>query len=180
MVEPVELRTARLLLRPWRLNDAGFAYERVQDPEFGRFILASLPNPYLFGHAEQFVANAVLRDWANEPSFVFELDGRAIGDVSVRVDAQHAIAEMGWGVAREHWGKGLMTEAAGAAMRWAFDTYDLARVYARCDAENVGSWRVMEKLGMRREAHLRGHRLLRGERRDELWYGILRSELGAE
>jgi RimJ/RimL family protein N-acetyltransferase len=38
----------------------------------------------------------------------------------------------------------------------------------------------MEKLGMRREAHLRAHRLLRGERRDELWYGILRSELGAE
>jgi RimJ/RimL family protein N-acetyltransferase len=62
-------------------------------------------------------------------------------------------------------------------MLWAFEAFALGRVYARCDAENVASWRVMEKLGIRREAHLRAHRLLRGQRRDEFFYGTLRDEL---
>ncbi len=60
---------------------------------------------------------------------------------------------------------------------WAIAAYGLDRVHAGCDSENIGSYRVMEKLGMRREALLRQLRLLRGARRDELVYGILASEL---
>ena len=72
---------------------------------------------------------------------------------------------------------GVISCRGGAVMRWAIAVYGLDRVHASCDAENIGSYRVMEKLGMRREALLRQHRLLRGERRDELVYGILASEL---
>jgi RimJ/RimL family protein N-acetyltransferase len=62
------------------------------------------------------------------------------------------------------------------AIAWAFRTQQLAKVWATADARNVASWRVMEKLGMQREAYLRSHRLLRGERVDVVQYGLLRRE----
>ncbi len=150
-------------------------YRRAMNPEFGRFL--PLPLPYSRRDAERFIAAVLLRDWATNPSFVVTLDGQPIGDVTVRVDTVHSTAEMGWGMAPEHWGKGYTTTAARAAMVWAFARFDLAKVIARCDAENTGSWRVMEKLGMEREGFLRKQRLLRGERRDELIYGILRQDV---
>ena len=58
----------------------------------------------------------------------------------------------------------------------AFETYDLHRVYGRCDARNVGSWRVLEKLGMRREAHFREHALFKGDWDEEFYYAILQRE----
>lgn len=176
MVEPTTLRAGQLILRPVELRDADLVYRRAIQETFSRFL--PLPRPYRREDAERFVALVLLRDWATHPSFTIELGGESIGDVNVRVDPDHSTAEMGWGMAPEHWGRGHTTAAARAAMLWAFETYELDRVFARCDTENVGSWRVMEKLGMQREALLRQHRLLRGERRDEYIYGILRSELG--
>jgi RimJ/RimL family protein N-acetyltransferase len=72
-----------------------------------------------------------------------------------------------------------MTEAARAVIAWAFDAYGLEKVFARADAENRGSWRVMEKAGMTREGLHRSHRVLRGERRDEVVYGLLRADWAA-
>ena len=172
---PTTITTERLVLRPVELADVELVFTRAVDQEFGRFL--PLPEPYTRSDAETFIAGALLRDWTTHASFTVTLSGRPIGDLSVRIDPANRMAEMGWGMAREHWGQGYMTEAANAAMRWAIAAYGLDRVHAGCDSENVGSYRVMEKLGMRREALLRQHRLLRGERRDELVYGILASEL---
>ena len=174
-MEPTTITTERLVLRPVQFDDVDPIYTRSVDREFGRFL--PLPDPYIRRDAELFLAHALLRDWATHPSFTVVLGDQAIGDVNVRVDASNRTAEMGWGMAREQWGKGYMTEAVNAAMRWAIAAYGLDRVHASCDAENVGSYRVLEKLGMRREGHLRQSRLLRGERRDDLVYGILASEL---
>ena len=79
-------------------------------------------------------------------------------------------------LSREYWGKGLATEAARAVIGWAFQTSGINRVFAYCDPRNVGSWRVMEKIGMRREGVLRSHLKWNGEYRDALYYGILRDE----
>ena len=171
MVEPTTLVTGRLILRPARLADADFMFERASDPEFGRFL--PLPQPYTRRDAESFLASIVLRSWDTNPSFIITREGEPVGDVNIRIDATHRTAEMGWGMHPRFWGQGLTTEAARAVMDWAFDTFGLAKVLARCDAGNIGSWRVMEKLGMAREGRLRAHRLLRGERRDEFIYGAL-------
>jgi RimJ/RimL family protein N-acetyltransferase len=169
------LETQRLVLRPARATDVDLVLRRALNPEFGRFL--PLPEPYARDHAKAFVADMLARDPQTHPSFIVTLRGEAIGDVSLRVDADAAVGEMGWGMDPAHWGRGYTTEAAEAVMRWGFAERGLARVMARCDAENVASWRVMEKLGMRREGHLRAQRLLRGQRRDELVYGILREEV---
>jgi [ribosomal protein S5]-alanine N-acetyltransferase len=85
--------------------------------------------------------------------------------------------EIGWALGRPYQQQGYATEAAVALLAHAFETLRAHRVVATCQPENVASWRVMEKLGMRREAHFREH-LLRetGEWWDEYFYALLAEE----
>ena len=83
---------------------------------------------------------------------------------------------MGYSLARPLWGRGLVTEAARAVVAYGFAELGLARIQAFADIRNVGSWRVMEKLGMQREGVLRSHRVVHDERTDDVVYAILREE----
>ena len=111
------------------------------------------------------------------PAWAITLEKRVIGGVSLRVDLDRHAAEMGYSVAREHWNKGICTEAARSVIDAAFSGYgDLNRVYARADVDNVGSQRVMEKVGMTKEGVLRMNRVERGEAVDDAVFAILRRE----
>lgn len=177
MPERTELRTGRLLLRPLQLTDVNAVYAYAKDPLWGRFL--QLPKPYEFRHAEEYVARAVLNSWDTNPTFAITLHGEVIGTIGLRLNLGDGTAELGYSIARGHWGKGLMPEAAGAVIDWSFRDLGLARVTARAVLTNSRSWRVMEKLGMQREGILRsavpnseGH-----DRRDDMVaYSILREE----
>jgi len=91
-------------------------------------------------------------------------------------DLKNNRIELGYSLSHQHWNKGLMTEAVRAVVSWAFQTYDFVRLYAYCDPRNIGSWHVMEKLGMQREGLLRQHLKWNDEFRDQLYYGLLRSD----
>ena len=90
-----------------------------------------------------------------------------------RDDPQRENAEIGWVFHRAYWGNGYATEAASAVLDCAFGRLGLRRVYASCDVRNVGSWRVMEKLGMSREGYSIKDKLQKGEWRDSYLYAIL-------
>ena len=108
---------------------------------------------------------------------VFE--GKVIGEIALNqrdYDRQNERVELAYTLSRQHWGKGLMTEVARAVMNWAFQTYNINRMYAWCDPRNIGSWRVLEKLGMKREGQLRSHLKWQGEFRDQVYFGLLRDE----
>ena len=176
-MEPVTLRTDRLLLRPFGLADVDDVYAYARDSEWGRYL--PVPSPYDYRHAVAFVARSVLTSWVTNPVFPICLNGRVVGGINIQVDACNATAEMGYSIAREHWGKGLVAEAAKAVMGWAFRAFDLAKATATVDIANTGSWRVMEKLGMRREGVLRSDRPGEadpGARQDMVIYSILREE----
>lgn len=165
--------TSRLLLRPFRDVDAADVSAYPDDEEYGRFI--PVPRPYSMRDAEAFVAQAMQRP---EPNLIWAIvrEGHVRGAIELDVDLVDRRGEMHWAIARPLWGQGLMTEAAGVVVRYAFDDLGLARVFARADARNIGSWRVMEKLGMQREGVLRQHRMSRGELVDDVVYGLLRDE----
>ena len=74
------------------------------------------------------------------------------------------------------WGRGYTTEAARAMIDFGFRELGLHRIWADCDPRNVASWRVLEKLGLRREAHLRQNARIKGEWVDSLLYAILDRE----
>jgi RimJ/RimL family protein N-acetyltransferase len=83
---------------------------------------------------------------------------------------------MGYCLDEAAWGKGFATEAAGALLKWAFDTLDLNRVQAETDTRNTASSRVLEKLGFIREGWLREDCIVDGEVSDSWVYGLLRRE----
>jgi RimJ/RimL family protein N-acetyltransferase len=85
-------------------------------------------------------------------------------------------ASLGFLFNRECWGKGYATECATAMLRFGFERLRLHRVSASCDVLNVSSCRVLEKLGMVREGHLRDGRYHQGRWRDSFVYGILAEE----
>jgi RimJ/RimL family protein N-acetyltransferase len=86
---------------------------------------------------------------------------------------EHRQAEIGFMFHPDHQGRGYATEASHAVVRLAFETYDLHRLYARLEVRNIASARVLEKLGMRREAHLVENEWVKGEWQSELVYAIL-------
>lgn len=171
------LRTDRLLLRPFQLTDADDVYAYACDSEWGRYL--PVPSPYEYRDAVEFVARSVLTSWDVNPAFAICLSGRCVGGINIRVDASRGTAEIGYSIAREHWGRGLVSEAAMAVMDWAFNEFGLAKITAMADLANTRSSRVMEKLGMRRDGVLRSERPSDadpGTRQDMVVYSVLRDE----
>lgn len=171
---PVTLHTARLTLRPFESSDVDDVFEYARDPEFGRFV--AVPVPYTRADAKQYVAIQLGADWSRLVSLAIARRGSVVGAIDLRIDPAQRHAGMGYSLARPLWGRGLATEAAAAVVALAFHGYGLHKVWARADVRNVGSWRVMEKIGMSREGLLRGHQMVRGEPGDLYSYGILRPE----
>jgi [ribosomal protein S5]-alanine N-acetyltransferase len=151
MTSPTELHTERLLLRPFQVGDVDDALAYRNDAEFARF-LPHIPQPFTREHAEAFVALNMAEPWEQSPTFAVVLDDRVIGTVNFEVDAEEREAMLGYAIGRAWWGQGIATEAARAAMAWAIDTFDLQRIWASAEPGNARSFRVMEKLGMEREA----------------------------
>ncbi len=169
------IKTDRLILRMFSLVDVEDVLLYASDPEWARFL--PVPQPYTRADAEKFVAGQVLQDRKTRASWAIEYAGSVIGGIDIRFDFDNRVGEMGYGIARCFWGKGLTTEAVGAVIDEAFSAYpDLNRIRATADERNVGSLRVMEKLGMVREGVLRQDIYLRGEFKNMVWCGLLRDE----
>jgi len=169
--KPIELNTERLLLRPIRLWDVVDFYEYSQDEEWAKYF-----NPHTLEYCEKFVSNAVMAPWEDSPRFSIVFNSKVVGGMGLFIQRIDKRAELGYSMAKEHWNKGFATEAAQAVVRWGFDELDLDKIYAHADAGNQRSWKVMEKLGMTREGVFRSHSLVRGKRRDDVQYGILKEE----
>src|SRR5262249_14337213 len=104
-------------------------------------------------------------------------NGRVIGDVVLSwVDSEFRQGEIGYVLHPDHQGKGYTTEAVRVLLRVAFEVLELHRVFGRTEARNVGSIRVMEKLGMRPEAHLVENEFVKEEWQSEVVYAILDRE----
>jgi ribosomal-protein-alanine N-acetyltransferase len=174
-----ELETGRLLLRKMRLDDAPAMFAYASDPEVTRYVLFETHRSV--EDSEAFLRLAVegyergdFGGWG----VVLKDSGSFVGTCGVDMGyvPEHARAELGYVLSREHWGKGLMPEAVRAVIRFGFGRMELNRIQARCMIENTASARVMEKAGMTYEGTLREHELIKGAYRNIKVYSILRRE----
>lgn len=178
---PTQIRTERLVLRPFEVDDVEDALAYRDDVEFARF-LPHIPQPFTRHDAEAFVATNMSEPWDRSPTFAVVFRERVIGTVSFEVDTATHTAMIGYAIGRAWWGRGVATEAARAGMVWAIETFALVRVWASTELGNVRSQRVLEKLGMRRESvRMADHIGRDGKPVDEVVYGLhtgtyLRSE----
>jgi RimJ/RimL family protein N-acetyltransferase len=145
------LRTQRLLLRPFEPGDVADALAYRDDPEFARF-LPHIPQPFTPRDAEAFVALNIAEPWDRAPTFAVVISGRVIGTVNLEVMPQARSAMLGYAIGRAWWGQGIATEAAQAVMAWGIAALGLKRIWASTDVRHLRSQRVLEKLGMRRDA----------------------------
>jgi RimJ/RimL family protein N-acetyltransferase len=171
--------TERLSLRPATADDAEamFAYRAQEGVARWMTVLPTDLGVWRDGFDERYPYALVL-----------DLDGEIVGDLFLRVESpwsqaevrQRALdvqAEIGWCLAPAHEGHGYATEAVRELLAIAFEGLGLRRVVANCFAENEPSWRLMERLGMRREAHTVRDSLHRdGTWRDGLSYALLAEE----
>ena len=172
MTKPIELKTERLLLRPFSLSDIDDVLEYASDDEWATFH----PRPYDRGSVEYMVARAMRASWDKGAEFAVVFDGRVVGLVSLNADPEDKTAELGYEIAMDVWGKGIAVEASTAVCDWGFREYGLARIDAWADSRNRRFVRVMEKLGMTYEGRHRSSDIGRGERLDEVVYAVLRDE----
>lgn len=177
MINAQTIQTKRLLLRPFSFDDAPDVVQYANDPEWSKFL--PLPMPYTIRDAEEFIARNVLPQSGARP-FAIDFKGKAIGGIGLCIEPSPSIASLHYSIGRSYWNRGFMTEAATAITDWGFRTFALEKVYSWADVKNVGSWRVMEKIGMTREGTLRSQGVNRGVRQDFHYYGILRSEWEAK
>ncbi|HEY0948715.1 GNAT family protein [Nocardioides sp.] len=175
------VRTERLTIRPAAAADldATWAFRRL--PEVGEWVTWAEPDRAAY--AQRFLAPDRLAT-----TLVVEHDGAVVGDLMLRVEdawAQGEVAgraagtqaELGWTIDPAHSGRGYATEAVTELLRICFEDLRLRRVVALCFADNTASWRLMERVGMRRELHTVRDSLHRsGEWLDGYGYALLAEE----
>ncbi len=178
MNELLEIKTARLLLRPFTLADAVDVRKLAGDKEIAANAL-SIPYPYETNMAEEWIAKHP--EWrARGEQIIFATvraaDRLLLGAVGLTVSQRHQSAELGYWIGRAYWGQGYASEAVAAAMRHAFGALAINRVHAACLTRNPASARVLEKAGMAHEGTRRQHVRHWGVFEDIEEYGILRSD----
>jgi RimJ/RimL family protein N-acetyltransferase len=171
--------TERLSLRPAEQRDAAATFAFRSLPEVAH---------WLTGHPTDLPAWEAGFGERLGDTLVVELDGVVVGDLMLRVEdswsqvevrdlAAGTMAEIGYVFDPAYAGQGYATEAAGELLRIGFEELGVRRVVAQCFADNEASWRLMERLGMRREQHARQESLHRDDGwLDAMMYAILADE----
>jgi RimJ/RimL family protein N-acetyltransferase len=178
------IATERLLLRPFEPGDLDALAAIHGDPDVVRYLLFGVRDrDELPGVLEEKAKRTVLAEAGDALNLaaVHAETGELVGDVTLFWhSAEHRAGEVGYILHPVHNGCGYATEAARALLRLGFEELGLHRITGRLDGRNAASARVLERLGMRREAHLVENELVKGEWADEVVYAMLDREWAAQ
>lgn len=171
------LETPRLVLRSFQAADAHTFSEYRSDPEVARYqgweAPYSLEKAVAFVEAMQRVKPGTVGQWY-QLAIQLKSSGVMIGDCAfVILPEDSEQAEIGFTLARAFHGQGYGSEAVERLLGYLFGTLYLHRVRGVCDVENMASARLMERLGMRREAHFIENAFFKGVWGSEYWYALL-------
>ena len=172
------LETERLILRKVTKEEIEDMYLYGSDEEVSKYVTWNTHETIADtkGFVE-FVLNKYENKQVSPWGIEYKENGKFIGTIDfVWWQPNHKIAEIGYVISRDYWGKGLTTEVAKELVKFGFEEMDLVRVQARCDLENIASARVMEKAGMTLEGIIRKGIFVKGEHRDLKMYSILKEE----
>lgn len=184
MLEPdYPIRTQRLVLRPYAPGDLDALHDYYRLPEVHRYLYTGPRNraEVQVMLDERIVASTLTAE-GHALCLVAEIAATAevVGDCVLFWRSQeHQQGEIGYVFNPAYHGRGLATETVGALLRLGFAGLGLHRITGRCDARNAASARVMERAGMRREAHLVQNEFVKGEWTDEQIYAMLCDEFQA-
>lgn len=173
----MEILSGSIILRPWLPDDAGRLASIANNRNISDNLRDGFPYPYTHEDAVNWLKNIIPE---NDPPRFFAIiyDGKLAGSIGLvlKSDIYRKNIEVGYFLAENFWGKGIMTTAIRAAVSYAFKTFDIVRVYAEPFADNPGSRKALEKAGFRLEAVLHRNVIKNGVIKDSCIYAMLKEE----
>lgn len=170
------IKTERLILSQLEEKDIPFVTEYLQDKIFSD-LTSNIPHPYTTEHAE-FWLKISQDSFEDNTGFTFAIrnkEGQIMGAIGLH-DRGDDKAELGYWMGKPFWNKGYVTEAAAALIDFGFKELQINKIYATYFLHNPASGRIMEKIGMEKEALLKQHLKKEGEYFDILMYSVLRNK----
>jgi RimJ/RimL family protein N-acetyltransferase len=173
------IHTKRLKLRDFEKEDWKAVHDYASDPEVVRYVDFG---PNTEEESKNFVQRALAQQ-KEQPrnsfslAIVLEAENALIGGCGIYVsNPSNREGYIGYVLNRNFWRRGYATETAQELLEFGFNQLKLHRIFATCDAENVASARVLEKIGMQQEGHFRENGWVKGRWRDSLLCAILDHE----
>lgn len=165
-------------IRKWKLSDAKDLAAALSNKKIQDNLRDGLPYPYTEQDGTDFISAMLAADENATFAFAITADDKAIGSIGVfrQGNIHRRTAELGYYVAEEYWGKGIMTEAVNQICKYVFANSDIIRIYAEPFAYNAASCRVLEKAGFQYEGTLRSNTVKNGRVIDMKMYSLLKAQ----
>ena len=165
-------------IRKWKLTDAKDIAVALSNKKIQDNLRDGLPYPYSEQDGVDFISSMLSAKEDETFAFAITLDDKVIGSIGVfrQQNIHRQTAEMGYYIAEEYWGKGIMTDVVKQICEYVFKNSDILRIYAEPFAYNTGSCRVLEKAGFQYEGTLRNNAVKNGKVIDMKMYSLLREE----
>ena len=172
----MEIILANAKLRRWRAGDEESLVRQANNQRIWRNLRDRFPNPYTMEDARIWVGIASVTE--PQTSFAITVDDLAVGGIGILLqeDVHRRSAEIGYWLGEDYWGRGIVTEAVRRVTDWAFENFDLCRIFAHVFAWNPASMRVLEKAGYEYEGRLRQSVTKDGQTIDQVIYAIIRED----
>lgn len=166
-------------IRKWELSDAADLALALSNKKIQDNLRDGLPYPYTQKDAADYISAMLSADKNETFAFAITIDSKVIGSIGIfrQENIHRQTAELGYYIAEEYWGKGIMTEAVKQICNYVFDKSDIIRIYAEPFVYNVASCRVLEKAGFQYEGTLRSNAVKNGEVIDMKIYSLLKKDI---
>ena len=150
-----EINGLRVVVRPFENKDVDGLQANANDRDVWRNLRDRFPHPYLREDAWAWIE--FTRNTRPISNFCIEVDGECAGGIGLMMqsDVHRKSGEIGYWLAKKHWGKGIMTQVVAEMTRVFFRDFDVIRIYAMTFAHNAGSGQVLLKAGYEKEACLK-------------------------
>ena len=166
-------------IRKWELSDATDLAAALSNKKIQDNLRDGLPYPYPEQDGTDYISAMLSADENEIFAFAITVDEKLVGSIGIfrQGNIHRQTAELGYYIAEDYWGRGIMTEAVRQICRYVFDKSDIIRIYAEPFAYNAASCRVLEKAGFQYEGTLRSNAVKNGEIIDMKMYSLLKTEI---
>lgn len=164
------------ILRKWRMSDAKDLASALNNEKILNNLRDGLPFPYTERDAADYISAMLSVDENNTFAYAVTVDDRAVGSIGAfrQSNIHRQTAELGYYLAEEYWGHGIMTNAVLQICSRIFETTDILRIYAEPFSYNIGSCRVLEKAGFTFEGIMKNNAVKNGRVIDMAMYSLTR------
>ncbi len=166
-----------MTLRPWHIDDLETLVIIANNVNIAKYMADVFPHPYTIENGNAFIdlaINDAKKIPPNAVRFAIIIDDKPVGGIGLHLqsDILRKNAEIGYWLAEDYWGKGIITDAIKQIVKYGFDNLDIVRIFARIYGTNIPSQKVVEKCGFKLEGKYDKTIFKNGEFLDELIYAV--------